>query len=113
MWVQAGLVLGLAAGAAGTTLATPDSTGIHANGQALRAYVQGRLLEAEGEYREALGAYVRAFALDRQAGGIARHVAELVGRMGDAASAIEYADKALAIDSTDARSLWVKGTALL
>src|SRR5439155_785221 len=34
-------------------------------------------------------------------------------RLGDAASAIEFAARALALDSTDARSLWIKGTSLL
>jgi tetratricopeptide (TPR) repeat protein len=113
MWVLAGLLLGLAAGAAGASPATPDSSGPLANEQALRAYAQGRLLEARGDYREALGEYVRALSMDGRAAPIARHVAELVGRMGDGASALEFADKALALDSTDARSLWIKGTALL
>jgi tetratricopeptide (TPR) repeat protein len=112
MWVTAGMVLGLAASAAGAALATPDSSALSVNEQALRTFAQGRLLEARGEYREALGSYVRALAMDHQAVPIARRVAELVARMGDARGAIEFADRALAVDSTDARSLWVKGTAL-
>ena len=113
MWVTIGFLLGLAASAAGAAPATPDTSGFVLNEQALRAYAQGRLLEARGEYHEALGEYVRALAVESQAAPVARRVAELVARMGDASSAIEFADKALAIDSTDARSLWIKGTALL
>ena len=113
MWVIASLLLGLATGDAGAAVAPPDSAGSQANEHALRSYAQGRLLEARGDYRDALGEYIRALSLDRNAAPIARHVAELVGRMGDAASSLEFADKALALDSTDARSLWVRGTALL
>lgn len=113
MWVIAGLVLGLATSTAAAPSVTPDSASYAGNELALRAYAQGRLLEARGSYREALGEYIRALSLDHRAAAVPRRVAELVGRMGDAPSAIEYADKALAIDSTDARSLWIKGTALL
>jgi tetratricopeptide (TPR) repeat protein len=113
MWVLAALLVASAAGVAGASPAAPDSTGPLANAQALRAYAQGRLFEARGDYREALGEYIRALSMDRQAAPIARRVAELVGRMGDTRSAVEFADQALAVDSTDARSYWIKGTALL
>ena len=113
MWVIAGLVLGLATSAAVIPSPTPDSLRPLGSDQALRAYAQGRLLEASGSYREALGEYVRALAFDHRVLPVARRVAELVGRLGDATSALEFANKALAIDSTDARSLWIKGTALM
>ncbi len=113
MWVIVGLVLGLATSTAAAPSATPDSASYAGNELALRAYAQGRLLEARGSYREALGEYIRALSLDHHAAAVPRRVAELVGRIGDAPSAIEYADKALAIDSTDARSLWIKGAALM
>src|SRR5205085_10670899 len=116
MWVIAGLVLALAAGTAGAAPhrpAAPETLSSTANEQAVRAYAQGRLLEFRGDYRGALGEYVRALALDRESIAIPRHIAELVARMGDASGSLQFADRALGLDSTDTRSLWIKGTALL
>jgi len=111
MWILAAVVLGLAAGPPSSA---PDPVATApVRDAALRAYAQGRLLEEGGELREALGQYIRALSLDRASVPVARHVAELVARMGDSKSALEYADQALAIDSTDARSLWVRGASLL
>ena len=105
--------MALAMPGAGAPPASPDTAGVYVHEQALRAYAQGRLSEAQGDLREALGAYIRAFTLDRGALPIARRVAELAYRLGDPSSASEFADKALALDPADATALWVKGSALL
>ena len=70
MWVIAGLVLGLATSTAAAPTVTPDSASYAGNELALRAYAQGRLLEARGSYREALGEYIRALSLDRRAAAV-------------------------------------------
>src|SRR5437762_2334197 len=95
----AGLLVALAAPVAGAFPAIPDTAGVVRDEQALRAYAQGRLLEDEGQLREALGAYVRAFGLDHDALPIARHIAEnwfqlaaaqvRVGRYEDAQRSLE------------------------
>ncbi len=109
----AGLLMALAAPVAGVSPAAFDTAGMIRGEQALRAYAQGRLLEDQGQLRDALGAYVRALGLDHTAMPVARHIAETLYRLGDPSSAIDYADKALALAPNDPGSLWVKGGALM
>jgi len=107
----AGLLVALAAPAAKPSASADTSALIQE--QALKAYTQGRLSEAEGDLREALGSYIRALGMDSDAVPIARHIAELLQRLGDSSSALDYADKALAVTPGDAQSLWIKGSALI
>ena len=86
--------------------------GGYASEEALRRYVQGRLLEEEDEPTQALTEYFRALHLDTRAAGAAQRVSEVSARMGDSHQSLEFADKALAIVPGDARSLWLKGGAL-
>src|ERR1043165_2507197 len=111
MGMLACVVLGLAASAVGLPAAAPDSTDIGSEAS-LRAYAQGRLHEVQGEVREALADYARALGIDPGAAPIARHVAELVGRSGDAHSALEYADRALQADPDAPPAVWIRAAAL-
>ena len=105
--------------AAATPAATPSpgvpvapAAGGYASEEALRRYVQGRLLEEEDEPAQALTEYFRALRLDTRASGAAQRVSEVSARMGDSQRSLEFAEKALAIAPHDARSLWLKGGAL-
>ncbi|HEY2956387.1 MAG TPA: tetratricopeptide repeat protein [Candidatus Eisenbacteria bacterium] len=80
--------------------------------EALRRYAQGRLLEELGQPRDALSEYYRALLLDTRSLATARRLSEVEARVGDANQSLEFAERALAIDAGDARSLWLKGTAL-
>lgn len=114
MGMLAVVVLGLAASSAGGPVATTaDSATTPGNETALRAYTQGRLHEVEGDPREALADYLRALGIEPRSAVVARHIAELVSHTGDMRSAIEFADRALAADSTEVRARWVKGDALV
>ncbi len=83
----------------------------YANPEALRHYAQARLLEEQGETAEAMSEYSRALVLDARSVAIARRLSELAGRQGDAARSLEFAERALAGEPNDARSLWLKGAA--
>jgi tetratricopeptide (TPR) repeat protein len=92
--------------------APPAAVGGYPNEEALRRYVQGRLLEEEDDPSQALNEYFRALHLDARASGAAQRVSEVSARMGDSHQSLEFAEKALAIAPGDARSLWLKGGAL-
>jgi tetratricopeptide (TPR) repeat protein len=81
--------------------------------EALGRYMLGRLLEEEGDRSAALDQYFRALVLDPQAAAIDRRVSELKLVRGESESALEFADKALAIDPGDARASWLRGASLL
>src|SRR6266545_7217983 len=79
--------------------------------EALRRYAQGRLLEERNVPGEAQGEYLRVLLLDSRSGSSARRLSELSARLGDAAQSLEFADRALALEPSDARALWLKGAA--
>src|SRR5206468_2841753 len=81
--------------------------------EALRRYAQARLSEEQGSGAEALREYYRAMLLDDQSSGIPRRVSEVTAVVGDPAQSLEFAERALAIDPSDPRALWLKGSALL
>lgn len=114
MWVVAGAMLLFAAtSTASPAPPGPDSTGVFTPSDlALRAYAQGRLLEVRGAYRDALAEYFRAYVLDQRSLPVVRRVADLAARLGENETALEYAERALRIDSQDPRSLWIKGSTL-
>lgn len=78
---------------------------------ALRHYLDGRMLEEQGDTDGAFREYYRALSADPHAPGVARRISELAARTGDPQRSLEFANRALAIDSTDARALWLKGAA--
>src|SRR5436309_11262690 len=92
----------------------PQPDGSHyTNEEALRRYVQGRLLEEEGARPRALDEYYRALFLDPRANDVARRVSEVAAQMGDPGRSLEFAQRALELDPADPRALWLKGAALL
>lgn len=80
--------------------------------EALEHYLNGRLLEEEGEPGAALREYYRALVADPGAVDIARRLSEVSARVGDAARSLEFAERALALDPEDPRLHWLKGAAL-
>jgi len=85
----------------------------YANEEALRRYAQGRLLEEEGARPRALDEYYRALFLDPKSAEVARRASEVSAEMGDPGRSLEFADRALDLDASDPRALWLKGAALL
>jgi len=81
------------------------------NSDALRHYVAGRMLEEQGDSDGAFREYYQALSSDPHAPGVARRISELAARTGDPQRSLEFANQALAIDSTDARALWLRGAA--
>src|SRR5260221_12649988 len=73
------------------------------NAEALKHYVAGRMLEEQGDSDGAYREYFRALSSDPRAPGIARRISELAARTGDPQRSLEFADRALAVDSADAR----------
>lgn len=81
--------------------------------EALRHFIQGRLLEERGDRDAAMGEYSRALLLDDSSVELARRMSETSALAGDAARSLEFAERGLKIEPNDARSLWLKGAALL
>jgi tetratricopeptide (TPR) repeat protein len=88
------------------------SGGSYPSADGLDHYVRGRLLEERGDDTEALAEYLRVLSTDPRSLSATRHISELSARRGEASSSLEYAGRALAIEPGDARSLWLKGSAL-
>jgi tetratricopeptide (TPR) repeat protein len=97
-----------------TTRGAPDlDPSNYRSEEALNRYARGRLLEEQGNRARALEEYYRALFLDPRAIEVARRVSEVAAHMGDPGRSLEFAERALALDSEDPRSLWLKGAALL
>ncbi|HTM57975.1 MAG TPA: tetratricopeptide repeat protein [Candidatus Udaeobacter sp.] len=88
-----------------------DSTRI-SSAAALRHYAQARLLEERGANEAAIDEYYRALVSDPHSVATARHISELAARSGDPSRSLEFARRALAADSMDARARWLEGVAL-
>lgn len=82
-----------------------------ASAEAIRYYAQGRLLVEQGALREGLGYLYRASVFDPKSASLAREVSDLAGRLGDADSALEFANRAIALEPDNPRGLWLKGLA--
>jgi len=104
----------LLASTATASPARPDSAdpSRFRSADALRHYVQGRLLEERGETDAATEQFYHVLVSDPHGAAAARHVSELAARSGDPVRSLEFARRALAIDSTDARARWLEGVAL-
>src|SRR5215831_8126383 len=90
---------------------TRDSTS-YSNPEALLRYAQGRLHEERGDYDAALGEYYRVLTIDPRSLDAMRRISDLFGQRGDPSRSLEFAERAVAIAPGDARSLWLKGSAL-
>jgi tetratricopeptide (TPR) repeat protein len=113
MWCSVGLTLSLLVVAPTVSADTPRAAPRYRNEEALQRYAEGRLLEEEGAQSKALEQYYRALMLDPSAIDVARRVSEVTAQMGDPDRSLEFADRALALNPDDPRSLWLKGAALL
>lgn len=80
--------------------------------EAVRYYAQGRLLVERGALREGLEHLYRASVFDPKSASLARQVSDLAGRIGDADSALEFADRSLELEPDHPRGLWLRGIAL-
>jgi tetratricopeptide (TPR) repeat protein len=80
--------------------------------EALLRYSVGRLLEERNQGEEALGEFYRALLLDNRSVTTAQRLSELSARLGDAPRSLEFADRAIALDSLRARAWWLRGAAL-
>ncbi len=102
----------LAAAATVPAAAGVDSGGEYPNEEAVRRYAQGLLLEARGERRQAQAEYFRALLLDGRAPALLRRISSISAALSEPRRSLEFAERALAVDSADARSWWLKGAAL-
>ncbi len=80
--------------------------------EALRRYLQGRLLEERGEIGEALSEYYRAVLVDKHAAGLMRRISELSARQGENGRSLEFAERSLEAEPGNPEGLWLKGAAL-
>jgi tetratricopeptide (TPR) repeat protein len=96
----------------GTPVPADSARASYAGAEALRHYVQGRLLEERGDFNEALGQFYRALLLDSHATGAALKISELSARIGENDRSLEFAERALRLEPGRARGLWLRGPAL-
>ena len=102
-------LIGLAAPGAGAEApALPQG---YPGDESLRRYAAGRLLEEQGDTEGALAEYYRVVALDPRSISALLRVSEVAAQRGEFRRSIEFAERALAVDSTDARALWLRGSA--
>jgi tetratricopeptide (TPR) repeat protein len=106
------LCLGMLAAAPPSSAATAPAAG-YPNEEALRRYLNGRLLEEQGARGDALSEYFRALSLDSDGAAIARRASEVSAARGDWEGTLEFARKALAMNPRDGEALWLQGTALM
>jgi tetratricopeptide (TPR) repeat protein len=79
--------------------------------EAMRLYLDARLLEQSGQLTEALGQYYRALTLDPHSADLLVHISQICAQIGDPARSLEFAERALAKDPNDWRALWLQGAA--
>ena len=95
-----------------TTAAAADTLGgRYASEEAMRFYLDARLLEQSGQLTEALGQYYRALSLDPRSVDLLVHISQICAQIGDAGRSLEFAERALARNPDDWRALWLQGAA--
>jgi tetratricopeptide (TPR) repeat protein len=95
-----------------TTAAAADTlVGRYPSEEAMRFYLDARLLEQSGQLTEALGQYYRALSLDPRSVDLLVHISQICAQIGDAGRSQEFAERALAHDRDDWRALWLQGAA--
>lgn len=110
MWIVASVMMSLVATPSHPPGSPPQGAS-YASEEAIRRYAQARLLEERGASTEALGEYFRILVVDPRSTGSMRHISELAAQAGDANRSLELADRAIAVDSSDARAWWLRGGA--
>ena len=95
-----------------TTAAAADTLGgRYPSEEAMRFYLDARLLEQSGQLTEALGQYYRALSLDPRSVDLLVHISQICAQIGDAGRSLEFAERALARNPDDWRALWLQGAA--
>ena len=95
-----------------TTAAAADTlVGRYPSEEAMRFYLDARLLEQSGQLTEALGQYYRALSLDPRSVDLLVHISQICAQIGDAGRSQEFAERALARNPDDWRALWLQGAA--
>src|SRR6185369_9648683 len=95
-----------------TTAAASDTLGgRYPSEEAMRIYLDARLLEQSGKLSDALGQYYRALSLDPRSVDLLVHISQLCAQLGDPGRSLEFAERALARDPADWRALWLQGAA--
>jgi tetratricopeptide (TPR) repeat protein len=79
--------------------------------EAMRFYLDARLLEQSGRLSEALGQYYRALSLDPKSVDLLVRISQICAQLGDPGRSLEFAERALARDPDDWRALWLQGAA--
>jgi tetratricopeptide (TPR) repeat protein len=110
IWTVACSVLLLVASAPPSG-APPHAPESYPSEEALRRYGQARLLEERGAADDALAEYSRHVVTDpRSVSGLLR-LSELAARAGRISTSLDFARRALAVDSSSARGWWLQGSA--
>ena len=95
--------------------AAPETTGSdagrYASEEAVRLYLDARLLEQSGKLNEALGQYYRALSLDPRSVDLLVRISQVHAQNSEPARSLEFAERALARDPNDWRALWLQGAA--
>ena len=98
--------------AAVSTPAPADtSAGRYPSEDAMRLYLDARLLEQSGQLTEALGQYYRALSLDPRSADLLVRISQICAQLGDPGRSLEFAERALARNPDDWRALWLQGAA--
>src|SRR5262245_55867069 len=84
-----------------------ESAAEYPNEETVRRYVQGLLYEERGDRREAQAEYFRALLLDPRAPALLRRISSVSAALSEPQRSLEFAGRALDVDSTDARSWWL------
>jgi tetratricopeptide (TPR) repeat protein len=98
--------------AAASSSSVDTLAGRYPSEEAMRIYLDARLLEQSGQLDEARVQYYRALALDPRSADLLVHISQLSAQLGDPAHSLEFAERALARDPNDWRALWLQGAGL-
>jgi tetratricopeptide (TPR) repeat protein len=85
--------------------------GRYASEEAMRLYLDARLLEQSGKLSEALDQYYRALSLDPRSADLLVRISQILAQTGEPSRSLEFAERALARDPNDWRALWLQGAA--
>ena len=98
---------------AAAPVAAPADTlaGRYASEEAMRIYLDARLLEQSGKLSEARDQYYRALALDPRSVDLLVRISQLSAQLSEPGRSLEFAERALARDPNDWRALWLQGAA--
>src|SRR5689334_16239819 len=91
---------------------TPDAIAQAAKDQSLQHYLNGILLEGQGDLHGAMGEIGRAFAYEPSAPDLALKLADLALNAGDGDAALDYARRSITLGDKTGRAHFIAGAAL-